>query len=480
MKSFLAIWLFISIAPAAFAQWQTGTQTTSMGRWAYYKPGSQYENLGYGVRTNLAGGWAWQLVDGNDASYFHVEYPTGNVGIGTNAPAARFHLVDTNVNIYSSTGVSNSWSKDGLTVFANPDAGYSTLKIQSAHSPVSDRGVLNVIRGTTSLFYVRTDGNLGIGTEAPEAKLHVNGDIRIPSTSKMVFGTQAGGFGEYIQNYSNGLGLYTNSARRVVIDNSGNMGIGINAPTSMLEIQGTSDGTLRPTIKMRGYNNYDPELRLSEGANWVGGYMKYDVAANKMYIGYHSVSDKEISNDINTITINRGNGRVGINTTSPGTEFSVNGTISSTALSNSSSISTVSLSASGAITAGSLNATGNVGIGTTNPDSKLTVKGIIHAEEVKVDLNVPGPDYVFESDYPLVSLEDTKAYIEQNKHLPGIPSSDEMQQNGVNLLEMNMKLLEKVEELTLYLIEQKELHTNLESTLLQRIEALERKFNCLK
>jgi hypothetical protein len=98
----------------------------------------------------------------------------------------------------------------------------------------------------------------------------------------------------------------------------------------------------------------------------------------------------------------------------------------------------------------------NVAIGTTSPSPgyKLTVKGGIHAEEVKVDLNVPGPDYVFESDYPLSSLEDTKAYIEQNKHLPGIPSSDEMQQNGVNLLEMNMKLLEKVEELTLYVIEQ--------------------------
>jgi hypothetical protein len=97
---------------------------------------------------------------------------------------------------------------------------------------------------------------------------------------------------------------------------------------------------------------------------------------------------------------------------------------------------------------------GNVGIGTINPDSKLTVKGVIHAEEVKVDLSVPGPDYVFEADYSLTSLEDTKVYIEQNKHLPGIPSSDEMQQNGVNLLEMNMKLLEKVEELTLHLIEQ--------------------------
>jgi hypothetical protein len=102
-----------------------------------------------------------------------------------------------------------------------------------------------------------------------------------------------------------------------------------------------------------------------------------------------------------------------------------------------------------------INAFGNnVAIGTSTPDpnAKLTVKGTIHVEEVKVDLNVEGPDYVFEPNYPLTSLEDTKAYIEQNKHLPGIPSSDEMQENGVNILEMNMKLLEKVEELTLHLI----------------------------
>lgn len=98
--------------------------------------------------------------------------------------------------------------------------------------------------------------------------------------------------------------------------------------------------------------------------------------------------------------------------------------------------------------------TGNIGVGTTSPDAKLTVKGVIHAEEVKVDLNVPGPDYVFEESYPLLSLEETQAYIKENKHLPGIPSSAEMHQNGVNLLEINMKLLEKVEELTLHLIDQ--------------------------
>lgn len=98
---------------------------------------------------------------------------------------------------------------------------------------------------------------------------------------------------------------------------------------------------------------------------------------------------------------------------------------------------------------------GNVGIGSTNPDAKLTVKGTIHAEEVKIDLNVPGPDYVFDASYNLPSLEELNAYIKINRHLPEVPSACAMEENGVNLGEMNMILLKKVEELTLYVIELK-------------------------
>ncbi|MEK6151999.1 hypothetical protein WIW50_02000 [Flavobacteriaceae bacterium 3-367] len=99
---------------------------------------------------------------------------------------------------------------------------------------------------------------------------------------------------------------------------------------------------------------------------------------------------------------------------------------------------------------------GNVGIGTATPDSKLTVKGKIHAEEVKVDLSVPGPDFVFKEDYDLRTLKETQQYIKENGHLPNIPSAAEMEENGVELGIMNMKLLEKIEELTLYTIAQQQ------------------------
>lgn len=95
-----------------------------------------------------------------------------------------------------------------------------------------------------------------------------------------------------------------------------------------------------------------------------------------------------------------------------------------------------------------------MGIG-TQPDATLTVKGDIHTQEVTVDLQgAVAPDFVFEEDYDLKSLEETEEYIKANKHLPEIPSASEMEENGFGLKEMDLKLLQKVEELTLHLIQQ--------------------------
>jgi hypothetical protein len=101
-----------------------------------------------------------------------------------------------------------------------------------------------------------------------------------------------------------------------------------------------------------------------------------------------------------------------------------------------------------------IKSSGNVGIGTTRPDQKLTVNGTIHSTSVLVDTGVPVPDYVFKPTYHLPSLTEIKAYTDKNHHLPGVPAAAEMEKNGINLGEMNMVLLKKVEELTLYLMEQ--------------------------
>ena len=96
---------------------------------------------------------------------------------------------------------------------------------------------------------------------------------------------------------------------------------------------------------------------------------------------------------------------------------------------------------------------GNVGIGTTNPEHKLSVVGTIASEELLLK-DVQGADFVFEEDYDLRSLEETEQFIKANKHLPEIPSAAEMAEEGLEIKVMNIRLLQKVEELTLHLIRQ--------------------------
>jgi hypothetical protein len=118
---------------------------------------------------------------------------------------------------------------------------------------------------------------------------------------------------------------------------------------------------------------------------------------------------------------------------------------------------------------------GKVGIGTLNPDKELTVNGTIHSKEVLVDLNIPA-DYVFQKyytgfsnlkeTYKMPTLEEVEAFTKENHHLPNIPSAETIQKEGMQLSEMTNLLLQKIEELTLYTIEQE-----------KRIKALEGKLN---
>ncbi len=113
-------------------------------------------------------------------------------------------------------------------------------------------------------------------------------------------------------------------------------------------------------------------------------------------------------------------------------------------------------------------ADGSVGIGTIDTRGyKLAVNGSAIFTKVKVKSYSAWPDFVFHEDYRLRPLSQLEQFIKTNKHLPEMPSADEVEKEGQDLAEINRKLLQKVEELTLYIIEQNKKNEQLETRLKQ-------------
>ena len=296
-------------------------------------------------------------------------------------------------------------------------------------------------------LYLLPNGNIGIGTTTPYTKLEIlsgendgsnppifrltsndinaennqllgeiqfyNGDLDGKHISSFIRSLAADAYGRKGQLAFGTTGTYsTNAVERMRINENGNVGIGTTNPQYTLDVKGAIN---TPTFLLS--DNFG-DLRMRRAANNDPVYRRA------------LVPDYDETTGFSELTINYGgdfNDGVRFN----GAKVIIDG---------------------------------NVGIGTTNPDEKLTVKGKIHAQEVRVDLTVPGPDYVFEkyytgestskSDYEMPTLEEVEAFIKDNYHLSEMPSAKEMESNGVNLKDMNLKLLQKIEELTLYTIQQ--------------------------
>ncbi|NOU16510.1 MAG: hypothetical protein HOO91_02995 [Bacteroidales bacterium] len=338
-------------------------------------------------------------------------------------------------------------------------------------------------------------GNVGIGTTTPNSKIEVyEGNFRISKVAGV-----GGTFGqiEWYQMHGTGQGLAAsieayrapsnwkkssiifntsddiNLVERMRINYDGNVGIGTTIPSTKLEATGTISSSIASAnvVYFNGYINGTYPNRVTLGTSDWSGYASLWNSGSVKTVHFNSSGDSYFNG-----------GNVGIGTTTPTQKLHISNIGGSSATSGTiqngmirlyeegfGNVLDIGITSNNAgnswIQAGfkfdlSVNKSlllnpngGNVGIGTTTPQNKLDVAGTIRCTEVKV-VALPWSDFVFHPTYKLRTLGEVEQFIKANNHLPEIPTESEVKQNGVGLGEMNAKLLQKIEELTLYMIEQ--------------------------
>ena len=243
---------------------------------------------------------------------------------------------------------------------------------------------------------------------------------------------------------------WTTNGNNIYNSNTGNVGIGTTNPSAKLEIVNNGNASLRVGITSNMANTHTQLINslavLGDNSSTVtsNGAVAWDFYNNGNNPSWSGTLMQHVGTAVS------GN-MYGIPASNLGIllfQNVQNGVIASNG-------SNIFISPLGNLTASFLT-NGSVGIGTTNTGSfKLAVEGKIGAREVHVTSQNPWPDYVFSNQYKLKSLNTLEDYIKKNNHLPDMPSANEVKNNGIELGQMNAKLLEKVEELTLYVIDLK-------------------------
>jgi len=314
----------------------------------------------------------------------------------------------------------------------------------------------------SNIYY--TGGNVGIGTSSPGAKLHVNNVILAEQSGattdvpniRLYNGSAATNIsGEYRADLylHTGTGQLTfrnvtgkgynfisasTSSLLNILDN-GNVGIGTSTPAGILDVV---DGSSRMMFTGNGGKGDIFRLFGANGMNFAvnfhtpnSGDLISDLGINYSLDGSNGTSAyaRIGSKKAPMIRLNAENGSIAL--------YGENG--------SGSDYRTPAFNLGLYV-----NNSGNVGIGTTNPQAKLAVNGDIFSKKVKVT-QTGWPDYVFDSAYQLRSLSQLEQYIQENKHLPDVPSASEVEKNGLDLGDNQAVLLKKIEEITLYVIELK-------------------------
>ncbi|MCY7293186.1 MAG: hypothetical protein LH615_13490 [Ferruginibacter sp.] len=314
-------------------------------------------------------------------------------------------------------------------------------------------------------------GNVGIGLNGPLAPLHIKNELealRIEGTNSFLsFHDNTGVRKGFLQSGGNNLYLGTPST-----NTTGALQLYVkNVPLiTMLPSGNIGFGTVSPIQK---YSFQQLGIGLTQEGGVGGAQVGFYATSGAAYLQTHNNFDLYFStnNGSPQMTLQKTTGNVGIGGSAPAFKLDVEdririksgpGTTAGVWFNNPLNTTTISfMGVYDANTTGIygnvsgwgflMNTNnGNVGIGTANLASKLNVNGSIRSKEVVVETG--WADYVFDKKYKLKSLEEVEKYIEKNNHLPGIPSAAEIEKNGLQLGDTQRKMMEKIEELTLYMI----------------------------
>jgi|GEM_PF-718868 len=316
-----------------------------------------------------------------------------------------------------------------------------------------------------------TTGRIGIGNITdPEAKLHIRGDndpynsldasLFIESDGNYYSTFYIGDKDHYLKTKP-GHDLEFNAAGNDFYFNNGNVGIGTSSPSEKLEV----DGNIKA-----GAIEID-DFKMATNDYGAGKLLQSDEAGNATWVDPPETGDDDWSFG-SYENIFRMDGNVGIGIDQPiyrlhvkndGQDYAAHFDNTSPygkgvlirAAYGAEDVQMLDLKNYYGASVFNVDSEGDVGIGTTETGIyKLAVAGSIRAEEVQIEHLDKWYDCVFENDYNLPSLSDIEAFVKENKHLPEVPSEEDVMEQGINLGEMNAILLKKVEELTLHLIEQ--------------------------
>lgn len=335
-------------------------------------------------------------------------------------------------------------------------------------------------------IYNTNAGNVGIGVTTPP-NLFTVGVTGKGITQQSTDGTTQVGFytssgSAYVQTHTNHPLYFTtnNGGVQMALSTAGNLGIGTSAPAYKLDVNGRMRLTYNGNTAGIWFNkqdnsgasafagNYDDStwgVYTTYGGGWQflldhkNSKMGINVVP-KVALSFPAVTGKKIS------LYPGATGDVGMGVY--GNEFRLHSDHSGADITFGYDNYT-----NGFTERMRVKADGRVCIGTTSPASGylLNVNGKIISEEVRVLLKGNWPDYVFDNGYALRGLPDVEQYIKQYKHLPDVPSADEVKTEGHQLGDIQVKLLQKVEELTLYMIEADKKIKELQ----ERIDTLEQK-----